>query len=553
VLVSLQIKNYAIIDTLEVNFSNGFNIITGETGAGKSIVLGALGLLLGDRAEISVLKNQEAKCIVEGIFNIKHLENLQSEIEELDIELTPNEIIIRREIAPNGKSRAFINDTPVNISQLKLISTKLVDLHQQFDTLALGEINFQRNVVDGIAKHQHEVNLYKKEFSNYTKLQKELIVLKENQSKSKANLDYNQFLYEELETANLQPNELELLEEEIKMLQNAEIIKANLLQASNALYTADQNIIASIKQVNQILKNVAAYNKNIEALQNRLQSSIVELSDINDEIEQLNDNINLDAERLEIVNDRINIGYKLLKKHNVQTTDELIEIKNHIALIIDNATNIDDIILEKERSIAKLQLQLEKTAAKLHATRVQVAQPLTKKINELLAKVGMPNAQIKIEVKESVLNNYGNSEIIFLFDANKSGKFETIAKVASGGELSRLMLCIKSLVADAIDLPVLIFDEIDTGISGEAAKQVGLIMADLARLHQIICITHQPQIAAMAKAHYFVFKSTINNSITTQIKLLNKDERITTIAQMLSGTNLSNAALSTAKEMINLQ
>ncbi len=544
----LSIQNYAIIDQLEVEFSKGFNIITGETGAGKSILLGAIGLILGNRAETNTLKNVDKKCIVEGVFSTSKNVSLNNVMATLDID-NEAEIIIRREIAPNGKTRAFVNDTPVNLAQLKQISSTLVDLHQQFDTLELGEADFQRQVLDAISQQQHEVDEFKNQYQAYNKLQKELAQLKLAHDKANATSDYNKYLFQELEEANFQTSELENLNEELKLLQNGEAIKSNLEQATQALHSGESTATLQIKQIIQILKSVANYHKDIVPLVERLQSSVVELTDINDELETLNEHVTLDAERIEIVNDRINLGYKLQKKHNVQSTNELIKIKADLEIQIQGLFNTDDDIKLKTTAISKLESELKKLADSLHQKRSQAAPILSQKITERLHQVGMPNAQLKINVESTELNQFGNSQIAFLFDANKSGKFEPIAKVASGGELSRLMLCVKSLVAGAIHLPVLIFDEIDTGISGEAAKQVGVIMAELANQHQILSITHQPQIAAMADRHYFVYKTQVNNTVSTGIKILEKAERITTIAQMLSGEKPTEAALKIAEEM----
>jgi DNA repair protein RecN (Recombination protein N) len=550
VLQHLHITNYAIISEVDINFTNGFTIITGETGAGKSILLGALSLILGDRADASTLLNKEKKCVIEGIFktpqNNTPFTNL---LQEMDLEQDV-EMIIRREIAATGKSRAFINDTPVNLSQLKAVSSLLVDLHQQFDTLELGEQDFQRAVVDAMAKQDSSVKQYQDIFKQLTFLRKEIEQLQNQQAEANKTYDYNKFLYEELAEINLKPNELESLEEEVKLLSNAENIKATLLQATHQLTDGETPVVQQLKQIQQTIRNIATLHKGIGELQNRLQASTIELDDIASELEQINDSVSLDNERIEVVNDRINMGYKLLKKHNVQTTDELIAIKETLdrkLLVVSNAT---ELIKAKEKEISVVEKKALEQAQMIHKERVKASEPLAKKVTQLLAQVGMPNAILKIEVKEIVMNALGCSSIDFLFDANKSGRFEPIRKVASGGELSRLMLCIKSLVANAMQLPVLIFDEIDTGISGEAARQVGLIMSDLAKQHQVICITHQAQIAAKATTHFFVYKAIEKNAITTGIKTLTQEERITTIAQMLSGEKPTAAALQNAREMV---
>ncbi len=549
-LQHLHITNYAIISEVEINFANGFTIITGETGAGKSILLGALSLILGDRADASTLLNKEKKCVIEGTFKTTKSNTAFNQLlQELDLE-QDGEVIIRREITATGKSRAFINDTPVNLSQLKTISSLLVDLHQQFDTLELAEQDFQRAVVDAMARQENSLKQYQDTFKQLTALKKEIEQLENEQAAANKTYDYNKFLYEELAEINLQPNELENLEEEVKLLTNAESIKATLLQATHQLTDGETPIVQQLKQIQQTIRSIATLHKGIGELQNRLQATTIELDDIAGELEQINDSVILDNERIEVVNDRINIGYKLLKKHGVQTTDELIAIREALdskLLLVSNAT---ELIKVKQKEINTVEKKALELAQLIHRERVKLSEPLSKKITQLLAQVGMPNAILKIEVKEIAMNALGCSSIDFLFDANKSGRFEPIRKVASGGELSRLMLCIKSLVANAMQLPVLIFDEIDTGISGEAARQVGLIMSDLAKQHQVICITHQAQIAAKATTHFFVYKAIEKNAITTGIKTLTQEERITTIAQMLSGEKPTAAALQNAREMV---
>lgn len=549
-LQKLHITNYAIITDVDIDFSKGFNIITGETGAGKSILLGALSLILGDRADVSTLLDASKKCIVEGTFSLSENNKLlKAMLSELDIE-EDIEILIRREIAPNGKSRAFVNDTPVTITQVKQIASLLVDLHQQFDTLELSEQGFQREIVDCIAHTNTDVEQYQKTYKEYSKAKKEIALLLEQQLQANKTLDYNKFLFDELEEANLKPNELETLEEELKVLNNAENIKATLSQVSDGLKNNESPIVQQLKQLANALRTITAMHNEIESLHVRLNSVVLELDDIANEIENVEQHIVLDAERIEIINDKINTGYKLLKKHSVQTTEQLIAIKADLEQQIIAVVNTEVDMQRKEKAAKDLLEKVNVLANEIHDKRVAVAEPLSKKINALLYKIGMPNATLKIVVEKTTLNEYGTSQIEFLFDANKSNKFEPIRKVASGGELSRLMLCIKSLVAGVMQLPVLIFDEIDTGISGEAARQVGIIMEGLAKEHQIICITHQAQIAAKANTHYFVYKAIENNAVTTGIKVLSNDERITTLAQMLSGEKPTAAALQNAREMM---
>lgn len=548
-LQKLHIQNYAIIDEIEIDFSKNLNIITGETGAGKSILMGALSLILGDRADSNVLQQKEKKCIVEGYFDVKKNKTIHSFLKQNELD-SYDELVIRREIAINGKSRAFINDTPVNLNQLKELSSLLVDLHQQFDTLELGDNDFQREVVDALADNAELLHEFAASYSNYISCKKQLIILQDEQTKANATLGYNQFLFDELNEVNLKENELENLDAELKLLSNAETVKKQLGNIYFELSESEQPIVQQIKALNSKLQSLTQYHPNIENLFKRLQAMQIELQDVADEIDSINNTINYSAERIQLVNDKIAIGYKLLKKHNVTNTNELIAIKNDLETKLNDVLNITDAIAKKEKETNDWLDKSEQLAEQISVNRKKMTKPFEQKVNILLVQVGMPNAQIKIQIEDVTLNSSGKNDIEFLFDANKSNKFEPLRKVASGGELSRLMLCIKSLVAKKLQLPTLIFDEIDTGISGEAAKQVGNIMKELSANHQLISITHQPQIAAKANSHYFVYKAIKEDKIVTRIRLLNTDERITAIAQMLSGEKPTAAALENAKEMV---
>lgn len=548
-LQKLHILNYAIIDEIEIDFSTNLNCITGETGAGKSILMGALSLILGDRADSSVLQAKEKKCIVEGYFSTNKNTKISSFLKQNELD-GDGVLVIRREIAVNGKSRAFINDTPVNLNQLKELSSMLVDLHQQFDTLELGDNDFQREVVDALGDNATLLITYKEAYSTYIACKKQLFFLQEEQAKANTTLDYNQFLFDELNEINLKENELENLDAELKLLSNAENVKQQLDGIYFELNESEQPVVQQIKSLNNKLQSLTQYHPNIENLFKRLQPVQVELQDIANEIDTINNTIHYSAERLQLVNDKIAIGYKLLKKHNVTTTTELIIIKNNLRNKLNDVLNISDAISKKEKDTNEWFLKCINSAKQIAANRKKIVKPFAQHVNMLLVQVGMPNAQLKIEVNDVALNATGINSIEFLFDANKSNKFEPLRKVASGGELSRLMLCIKSLVAKKLQLPTLIFDEIDTGISGEAAKQVGNIMRELSTNHQLIAITHQPQIAAKAYAHYFVYKAIKEDKIVTNIRLLNNDERITTIAQMLGGERPTAAALENAREMV---
>ena len=548
-LQKLHIQNYAIIDEIAIDFSANLNIITGETGAGKSILVGALSLILGERAESTTLMNKDKKCVVEGFFNASGRKEIKQFLKtnELDLE---DELVIRREIAVTGKSRAFINDTPVNLGQLKILSSLLVDLHQQFDTAELGDSDFQREVLDALAGNGNLLQEYLLVFNKYSKSKKELQLLQQQQLNANTALDYNSFLFEELEEAGLKENELEELDAELKLLSNAEEVKQLLSAVYFELKDSEQPIVQQLKSLSNKLNNLQQFHPSIGDLAKRLLGAQAELQDIGDELETIDNGVHYSPERIQVVNDKISLGYKLLKKHNVQTTAELLAIKHELQQKLNDILNISEAIVAKELATDALLKQCDEFAAVITLNRDKAIKPFTEKVNSLLAQVGMPNALLKVQLQTVQLTVDGADTIEFLFDANKSGRFEPLRKVASGGELSRIMLCIKSLVAKKLQLPTLIFDEIDTGISGEAAKQVGVIMKELSLGHQLISITHQPQIAAKANAHYFVYKSINGDKINTAIRLLSNEERIVTIAQMLSGEKPTAAALENAREMV---
>ena len=548
-LLQLNIQNYAIIDEIEINFSEKLNAITGETGAGKSILMGALNLILGERADSSVLMRTDKKCFVEGYFSVNNKDEVKNFLKENDLD-NENGLVLRREIAANGKSRAFINDTPATLQQLKALASLLVDLHQQFDTLELGDSDFQREVLDALANNGDKLSSYKNLYHKWQQSSKELQQLQQQKSNFNKELDYFQFLFYELNEASFKENELEELDNELRLLSNAESIKTTLSKAYFDLKENEQPVLQTLKQIINQLNGYASYHTDISSIVERLQSTQIELQDIAGEIDHINDSVLYDEKRINLINDRIATGYKLLKKHGVKTTNELLQIQNELQQKLQAVLNIDEAITAKEKETEQLLKQANAVAEEISKARQAQTEPLIQQVNKLLIQVGMPNARIKIAITPASLNEYGKDNIEFLFDANKSNRFEPLRKVASGGELSRLMLCIKSLVAESIDLPTLIFDEIDTGISGEAAKQVGNIMKKLAASRQVICITHQPQIAGKADAHFFVYKEIKNDAVKASIRLLTTDERITTIAQMLSGEKPTAAALQNAREMV---
>ncbi|MBC7901815.1 MAG: DNA repair protein RecN [Gemmatimonadaceae bacterium] len=549
-LQKLHIQNYAIIDHLEIAFPEKLNIITGETGAGKSILMGALSLILGERADSSALQNRAKKCIVEGFFAAEGRKEIKHFLRENDLD-TDDELVIRREIAASGKSRAFINDSPVNLEQLRTLSAMLVDLHQQFDTLTLGESDFQRAVIDALAGHGDSLTQYRTVFKQLQHTSSELKELQTQKNTFTKEYDYNKFLFDELEEISLKENEIEQLEAELKMLSNSEGIKSMLLTANTTLSEGETPISQQLKSLCNQISQYTSFHTELPALLARLQSAQIEVTDIAGELDHINGSVNHDPARIEEINQRTSSAYKLMKKHGANSTTDLLAIKDALDSKLQAVLNIDEAIANKEKVVLQLRQDAESLAATISSKRNSQAAPFEEKVNKLLSQVGMPNAKIRVDIQPSAqLNETGADKIEFLFDANKSNRFEPIRKVASGGELSRLMLCIKSLVAQSLDMPTLIFDEIDSGISGEAAKQVGIIMKGLAKKRQVLCITHQPQIAGKADAHFFVYKEIQGDAIKTNIRVLTKDERITAIAQMLSGEKPTAAALENAREMV---
>ncbi len=549
-LHKLSIQNYAIIDKLEIDFSKKLNVLTGETGAGKSIIVGALGLILGERADTTALVNKEKKCVVEGIFEAKNKVEVKKFLKENEFDLN-EELIIRREIGTNGKSRAFINDTPVNLDQLKELSSLLVDLHQQFDSLQLGQSDFQREVLDALADQFELVEEYQTIFQQWQQIKRESGELKQQKLQFDKEADYNRFQFNELEEAGFKENELEEIDGDLKLMNNAEGIKTVLSKTYFDLKESEAPVVQQLKVLLNQLQTYSSFHPDLNAVIQRLQSSQIELQDIADEVDRISSHVNYNPEKIQQLSDRLSLGYKLQKKHGVKSTNELLEIQRQLEEKLQAVLNIDEAIQQKEKESNKLFEEANKLAKKIAEGRKKQIKPFEDKVNKLLSQVGMPNAKLKVEVKtKEELNYYGAEEIEFLFDANKSGQFQPVRKVASGGELSRLMLCIKSLVAESIDLPTLIFDEIDTGISGEAARQVGIIMKSLAAKRQVICITHQPQIAGKADAHYFVYKEIVKDVVKTNIRQLNQEERIVAIAKMLSGEKPTAAAMENAREMV---
>ena len=475
-LKRLHIQNYAIIDDIEIDFSEKLNIITGETGAGKSILMGALSLILGERVETAVLQDRKKKCFIEGIFSIQGQKKVRQFLKEEDLDLE-EELVLRREIGVNGKSRAFVNDTPVNLEQLRKLSVMLVDLHQQFDTLELGDSGFQRDVMDALAAHGELLHQYHTVFLQLQHTKKEMDEMIRQKDQFNKEYDYNKFLFDELDEAKFHPEELEEADAELKLLSNSEGIKAALSKVSYGLQEGEEPMVSHLKSLCNQLQAFSDYHTGLPDVLQRMQSAQIELQDIADEVDRINDHVQYDPRRIEEISERIALGYKLFKKHGVKTTAELLSIRRSLEEKLQAVMNMDEAIASKEKVLSQLRAETAEQAKTISANRKKQVKPFENKVNELLIQVGMPNARIRVEINQTESpGEYGADEIEFLFDANKSNRFEPVGKVASGGELSRLMLCIKSLVAQSLDVPTLIFDEIDTGISGEAAKQVGIIM-----------------------------------------------------------------------------
>lgn len=548
-LQSLHIINYAIIDDLRINFGDRFSVITGETGAGKSIIMGALDLVVGGRADTSVLADDKKKCIAEAVFHIKVDDALRHFFADNELDLA-DEIIIRREITGSGKSRAFINDSPVNLAVLRELGSMLVDIHQQFDTLTLTEQNFQRSVLDSLAGNQALLAEMDGLYSSLSKKQNRLQLLIAERDRFTKERDYKLFLLNELQELGLKEFELETIASELETLNSSEEIQQLISTCSEALSNGEAAIVPALKSM---VSRLSVYASKVTVLTdavNRLNSVYIELDDVTSELDRLNDHLDWDPGRAAELNERLSAGYKLQKKHGVQSTGELLALQKSFEKEIAGFEHSEEEINELEAEIKELEILANGVAKKLNAARTAAANPFLEKANELLVKIGMPNARLKVQIGASTMGRYGADKVEFLFDANNTGKFEPVHKVASGGELSRLMLVVKSLVARKLVLPTLIFDEIDTGISGEAAKQVGAIMQGLADVQQVVVISHQPQVAARAHQHYFVHKIAEKNKIVTRVKTLNNDERIFAVAQMIGGEKPSASTLENAKEMI---
>jgi DNA repair protein RecN (Recombination protein N) len=545
----LSIENYAIIDNLEIGFNKGLSIITGETGAGKSIILGALSLILGKRADISILKDKNRKCIVEGTFDIReyHFESFFSE-NDLDYE---DYTILRREISPNGKSRSFINDSPVNLNILKDLGLKFIDIHSQHQNLNLGNSQFQLKVIDAYSKSEELLGNYREQFLLYKNLVKEYNNLSEKSQQSQADTDYYNFQYEQLNAARLKEDEQEELELELERLKHAEEIKSSLNNSAYLLDGDEKTILTSLNEIKSSIGKILQYYPDVTDLGERIESSYIEMKDIANELESLAERVDIDPKRLEAVNERLDLIYSLQQKHKVSSVQELIAIREAFLEKINEVSSYETRLEELQKKVRDCRNKLDNMAGRLTGQRRNSIENIEQEITGLLVDLGIPNGKFKIH--HETLDDYtmnGRDSIQFLFSANKNIQMQEISRIASGGELSRLMLSIKSLLSGSSDMPTIIFDEIDMGVSGEIADKVGNIIDKMSAGIQIINITHLPQVASKGDYHYLVYKSDEGKTTTAHIKLLSNEERHIEIARMLSGEELTEAAMKNARELL---
>ncbi|TBX66603.1 DNA repair protein RecN [Flavobacterium silvisoli] len=549
-ITALSIENFALIEKLNIDFSNGFSIITGETGAGKSILLGALGLVLGKRADLTSLKNKDEKCIVEAHFAIGKY-NLQSFFESNDLDYE-EETIIRREILPSGKSRAFVNDSPVNLQQLQDLSFYLIDVHSQHQTLELSEEEFQFTIIDAIANNQELIADFQLILKKYRAAKTELENKKSSLSGILKEKDYNEFLYNELASAQLKAGELEELEQSYEALNNVEFIKENLSALLALANDEEFGLLKNLKEFRSTLQKNSNFSADYGLLYERTNSVLIEFDDIVKEINRASELVFSDPEKLELINQKLQLIYTLQKKHQVLTVEELLGIQNELENKVVSVVTLEQEIAKLENTITDFEKQLDGIADNISKSRREAIPVLTEKLIAILGQLGMPNVRFKIELMAArVYHNNGKDTLQFLFSANKGTDFGLLKKVASGGEMSRIMLAVKSVLAQYSKLPTIIFDEIDTGVSGEIANKMGEIMRDMSRSMQVFAITHLPQIAAKGNCHYKVFKTVSGENTISELKLLNTEERIREIAEMLSGKEISDSALNHAKALLN--
>ena len=551
-LQSIHIQNYALIESLDIDFHSGFSVITGETGAGKSIILGAIGLLVGQRADIKAIKNGATKCIVEARFNVASYQ-LESFFEEHELENEGEECILRRELYASGKSRAFINDTPASLAQMKELGEKLIDVHSQHQNLLLNQENFQLNVLDILAHDEKELQLYKEIYSDYKKVSRELTDILEQADKNSQDEDYIRYQAEQLEEANLQEGEQEELEQEAETLSHAEEIKASLYKVDACMSSDEMALLTLTKDCIQTLQGISRVYGQAQDWIERLNSCHIELKDLSHEIANAGEEVEFNPTRLDYVNERLNLIYTLQKKHRVSSVEELISLAQEFRGKLDAITSYDDKIQELTKQKEDLYNKVLAQAQVLTEYRLKSAKEIEQQMEGYLIPLGMPNARFAVELSsKKEPDAHGLDNVTFLFSANKNGTLQNVASIASGGEIARVMLSLKAMIAGAVKLPTIIFDEIDTGVSGSIAEKMALIMQEMGQANrQVISITHLPQIAAKGSTHYKVYKEDTETGTNSHIRQLNQEERIHEIANMLSGATMTEAALNNAKALLN--
>jgi len=551
-LQSIHIQNYALIESLDIDFRSGFSVITGETGAGKSIILGAIGLLVGQRADIKAIKAGTTKCVVEARFNVSSYQ-LESFFEIHDLEYDGEECILRRELYASGKSRAFINDTPASLVQMKELGEKLIDVHSQHQNLLLNQENFQLNVLDILAHDEKQLDVYRKTFRNFKKVSKELDEICEQADKNRQDEDYIRYQVEQLEETNLQEGEQEKLEQEAETLSHAEEIKASLYEVNECMASDEMALLSLTKDCIQTLQSIAKVYGQAQEWIDRLNSCYIELKDLSHEIANAGEEVEFNPSRLDYVNERLNLIYTLQKKHRVSSVEELISLSEEFRAKLDAITSYDDKILELMKQKQNLYNKVLEQARMLTEYRMQSAKEIEQQMESYLIPLGMPNVRFSVELStKKEPDAHGLDNVTFLFSANKNGTLQNVASIASGGEIARVMLSLKAMIAGAVKLPTIIFDEIDTGVSGSIAEKMALIMQEMGQANrQVISITHLPQIAAKGSTHYKVYKEDTETGTNSHIRQLNEEERIHEIANMLSGATMTEAALNNAKALLN--
>lgn len=549
-LRSLYIKNYALIDSLEIDFESGFSVITGETGAGKSIILGALSLILGQRADIKAIKQGESKCVIEGSFDVSAYD-LKAFCEEKGIEYDPDSYILRREILSTGKSRVFINDSPVSLTDLKELGGQLIDIHSQHQNLLLSDTRFQMQVVDALAGNKELLSRYQQAFHQYKQSEKALAELREAVRKSKEEEDYLRFQIESLTEAALQEGEQEELENELETLTHAEDIKSALFKIHSLLSDDDKGIVLGLKEGLNTSQQLAKVYARSEEISERLQTAYIDLKDLASEMDKLANDVEFNPERLAFIESRLDLIYTLQKKYHVNAVSELLALYEEFKQKIENIESSDQQVEALEKEVHERSEKVFALAKQLTDSRTSITDSFEKDLTDRVAYLGMPNIRFRSEIiTEKHPNIYGLDSVLFQFSANKNVPLQPVAEIASGGEISRLMLCLKSMIAGATALPTIIFDEIDTGVSGEIADKMGEVMREFGKNMQVLAITHLPQIAAKGKAHYKVYKSDDEHTTTTNLVRLSDEERLTEIARMLSGSTVTEAAIQNAKVML---